>query len=229
LQRLKCVGFSGADLVLTFYLFLYWQCALIMPQHNTEIKNTLRNFVSRFPGLSPKEQELVLDALVANVYAKGTLLVKPGDIRHPCFFVLKGCLRQYVLDNGIEKTTQFYTENETATLFSSFTGQAPSVSYLECCEESLLIVGEFGSERDMYQQVPALEQLTRNMMEQDFGKTQESLSRFITSNPEERYLYLQKNKPGLLQRVPQHQLASYIGVTPESLSRIRKRLAKKKS
>lgn len=197
-----------------------------MPQHNTEIKNTLREFLRGFPGLSAEEQELVLNALVANVYAKGTLLVKPGDIRHPCFFVLRGCLRQYVLDNGLEKTIQFYTENETATLFSSFTGQAPSTSFLECSEESLLIVGEFGSEREMYQKIPALERITRGMMEQDFGKTQESLSRFITSSPEERYLYLQKNKPGLLQRVPQHQLASYIGVTPESLSRIRKRILK---
>jgi CRP-like cAMP-binding protein len=65
------------------------------------------------------------------------------------------------------------------------------------------------------------------MIEQDLGKANENLDAFITSSPEERYLNLLDKRPELLQRVPQHQIASYLGMTPESLSRIRKRVSKK--
>ena len=80
----------------------------------------------------------------------------------------------------------------------------------------------------MYETFPKLEIITRMMMEQDLGKSQDAMANFITSSPEERYLNLQKTRPDLLQRVPQHQLASFLGVTPESLSRIRNRMAKNK-
>jgi len=91
-----------------------------------------------------------------------------------------------------------------------------------------LIVGNFHLEQAMYEQFPKLQAITRSMMEHDFGRTQEALARFITSSPEERYVHLLTTRPELVQRVPQHQLASYLGVTPESLSRIRKRMALKK-
>ena len=79
----------------------------------------------------------------------------------------------------------------------------------------------------LYERFPKLATLTRKMMEEDFGKTQDQFSRFMTSSAEERYVYLLENNPQLLQRVPQHQLASYLGITPESLSRIKNRLYKK--
>lgn len=79
----------------------------------------------------------------------------------------------------------------------------------------------------MYTRFPKLLEITRNIMEQDFGKTQEAFSRFISASPEERYLQLMESRPELFQRVPQHQIASYLGMTAESLSRIRKRTAKK--
>ncbi|GAA4318388.1 hypothetical protein [Compostibacter hankyongensis] len=90
------------------------------------------------------------------------------------------------------------------------------------------MVGEFSREQLMYRQFPALEAITRKIIEQDYGKTRENFAVFITSSPEERYIHLLKTKPELVQRVPQHQLASYLGITPESLSRIRKRIATKR-
>jgi CRP-like cAMP-binding protein len=124
--------------------------------------------------------------------------------------------------DGLEKTIRFFTENQAAVLFRN----DPSDSYLTCLEDCLLIVGEVGQEEEMYQQFPKLEQITRSMIEQDFAGLQEAFARFITSTPEARYLNILETRPDLLHRVPQHQLASYIGVTPESLSRIRKRIAK---
>jgi CRP-like cAMP-binding protein len=91
-----------------------------------------------------------------------------------------------------------------------------------------LVVGSLDYEQEMYQKFPKLAALTRALMEQDFGKTQSAFVAFMSSSPEERYRKLLTDRPDLLGRAPQHQIASYLGVTPESLSRIRKRIFVKK-
>ncbi|WP_051359610.1 Crp/Fnr family transcriptional regulator [Adhaeribacter aquaticus] len=192
------------------------------------LRKELIAFISRFELFTQEEVQMLVDNLTIRLYKKGTLLVQEGDICHKCYFVIKGCLRQYLILNGVDKTTQFYTENQAAVFFTSFSNLVPTESYLSCVEDSIIIVGDQEEGEDMYERIPKLGQLTRMMMAQDFGKTQDELSYFISSSPEERYLNLLKTKPALLQRVPQHQLASYIGVSPESLSRIRKRIWKDK-
>ena len=104
--------------------------------------------------------------------------------------------------------------------------QSESDSYLVCAEDCVLLVGDFRTEAARYRQFPKLQPFTRTMMEQDFGRTQDILSRFMASSPEERYRHLLGTRPDLRQRVPQHQIASYIGVTPESRRRIPRRILK---
>jgi len=191
------------------------------------MRNILISFISKFDSLTNEEIEIIADNIKVQSVKKGTVLVKEGQICEVCYFVLKGCLRQYVIVDGTEKTTQFYTEEQAAVLFSSYLNQLESDSYLSCVEDSVLIVGETGRETKMYKEFPKLEQITRMMMEQNLGKSQDEFTRFITNSPEERYLYLLKTRPELFQRVPLNQLASYIGVTPESFSRIRTRILKK--
>ncbi|WP_266366777.1 Crp/Fnr family transcriptional regulator [Tellurirhabdus rosea] len=190
------------------------------------MKEELIAFLSRFPSLFPEAIDVLAEQLTVRSFTKGTLLVREGQLCNECYFVLKGCLRQYLLLDGLEKTTAFYTEGQAAVLFSSYTRQTASPHYLSCLEDSLLLIGTPTSETEMYRQFPELEYITRQMLEQDFGKTQDALTRFITSSPEQRYLHILEERPDLLQRAPQHQLASYIGVTPESLSRIRRRIGK---
>jgi CRP-like cAMP-binding protein len=141
---------------------------------------------------------------------------------------LKGCVRQFVIIDGEEKTTVFFTEEQAVAFFSNHAEQRASKYYLSCVEDSTLIVGNLDLEQEMYQKFPKLAPITRAITEKDYGKTQEILASFITSSPEERYVNLLKTRPELLQRVPQHQIASYLGMTPESLSRIRKRVSEKK-
>lgn len=196
-------------------------------EENDELlRNTLLAFLNKVPLLTEDEAGQLADEIKVGFFKKGAVLVEEGEICNKCFFVLKGCLRQYLLVNGNDKTTQFYTEEEAAVFFTSLSNSTKSSSYLSCVEDSILIVGEPAADVETFKKFPKLEQITRLMVEQDFGKTQDELSWFIASTPEERYLNLIKNKPKLLQKVPQHQLASYIGITPESLSRIRKRTLK---
>lgn len=91
-------------------------------------------------------------------------------------------------------------------------------------EECTLAVWSFTAEKELFGRYPRMESFCRASMGSDFGQHQEQLAGFITKTPEERYQELQDTRPDLVQRVPQYLLASYLGVTPESLSRIRKRM-----
>jgi hypothetical protein len=95
-----------------------------------------------------------------------------------------------------------------------------------CLENSILVVGELDSEKAMYNKYSQLETMTRKMMEISLIEVQNEFAEFIKSTPEERYKSIIKKRPQLVNRVPQHQLASFLGMTPESLSRIKKRMNK---
>jgi hypothetical protein len=109
----------------------------------------------------------------------------------------------------------------------SMTYNAPSKHFLECLDECTLVVGNREKEELLYSQFPKLETVSRKVMEKVFAEQQELSGSYFTDSPEERYLNLMHTRPELLQRVPQYIIASYIGVKPESLSRIRRRLTLK--
>ncbi|MBX2945778.1 MAG: Crp/Fnr family transcriptional regulator [Cyclobacteriaceae bacterium] len=192
------------------------------------MKEILMQFLSQFKELSP-DQVQELSRLMTTIEAKkNETLVKDGQLCNLCYFVLRGCLRQYVIIDGAEKTISIYTENQAVNYYTNQGTQNKSDSYLTCIEDSILLVGNPANDAKLFSNYPVLAEITRKMIESDFGKTQNTLAKFITSTPEQRYLNLLNEKPALLQRVPQHIIASYLGMTPESLSRIRKRLIKNK-
>ncbi|KAB7731846.1 cyclic nucleotide-binding domain-containing protein [Rudanella paleaurantiibacter] len=191
------------------------------------MQTELLDFVSKFGLLTPAEATEIARNIPVRLFKKGTYLLREGEIAQACYFVLTGCVRQYRLLDGVEKTTAFFTEEQAVVDFNSYANQVPSRFYMVCTEDCLLIEGNLNHEQAMYHQFPKLVAITRDMMEQNLGQMQDELATFTTLSPEERYKHLQRHRPVLLQRVPQHQIASYLGVTPESLSRIRKRLSTK--
>lgn len=192
------------------------------------MNEALVKYLSKLESLSEQEVKDIAANIIVQTFKKGTVLLNEGEIASKCYFILQGCVRQYHLTDGEEKTTAFFTEEQAVVSFSSYSQQIPATHYWSCEEDTTAIVGYLDKEQEMYQKFPKLVEITRAMMEQDFGKTQEAFATFIASSPEERYHLLLKNRPDLLQRVPQHQIASYLGVKPESLSRIRKRISLKK-
>jgi CRP-like cAMP-binding protein len=185
------------------------------------MKEELKLFLVKFGIFSQEEITELVELLRVTKVEKGMLLVKEGQVFNSCFFVLKGCMRKFVV---IEKTVSFFIENQAINFFTSYSNQTPSDSYLVAVEDSIILEGNPEKDAVLFNKFPKLEQLTRKMMEQDFGQTQDAFAQFITSSPQERYLRLLQDRPDLLQRIPQHQLASYLGITPESLSRIRRRV-----
>ncbi|WP_316570880.1 Crp/Fnr family transcriptional regulator [Neobacillus sp. YIM B06451] len=189
------------------------------------MKDILYKYMSRWTSLNKEDQQAIVDEIRVEEFKKGTVLFKQGDAPTKCYFILKGCVRQYSIDEeGREVTSNFYTEEQAIAIFNHHKPDKSSDYTYTCIEDSVMVVGDLDMEKDMYDKHPQLERMTRRMIEENFSQVQEEFATFIASSPEERFKTLQMKRPSLIDRVPQHQLASYLGITPESLSRIKKRI-----
>ncbi|WP_051268041.1 Crp/Fnr family transcriptional regulator [Terrimonas ferruginea] len=191
-------------------------------------KNELELFLDGFPSLADHKSQLI-DELQTITFPKGSILIREGQPLNYCYFVLKGCIRQYVNDEGVEKTINFFTEHQGVVSFSAGPDNRFSDHYLECMEECMVIRGEMNGGGEMLEQIPALREIIGKMIEADLGQTQEELKRFILLSPEERYGYLLQQRPELIARVPQKYIASYLGIAPESFSRMKRRIVNRES
>lgn len=191
------------------------------------MNNKLINYFMKIMPLTPEETEAIAATMDVRDFKKGTILLKEGEISMAAYFVIEGCVRQYYLIDGEEKTNNFFTEEQWVVSITSMTNQVPANHYLECATDCTLVVGTREKEEGLYSKFPKLETVSRKVMEKVFAEQQEIMSTYVTDSPEQRYLKLLKSRPDLFQKIPQYQLASYIGVKPESLSRIRKRLSEK--
>lgn len=190
------------------------------------MENEVIKYLSKFTPISKELERAIVESKMIKSYKKGRVLLKEGDFLNECYFVIKGCIRSFYLRDGEEKTTEFYTEAQSVTP-SVYGKRIPSEYYLGCIEDTMAGVGTPELENQMYKKFPQLEEFNHTIAEAIIGKYQDSFAEFKMANPEQRYLNLIKTRPDLLQRVPQHQIASYLGVKPESLSRIRKRIIDK--
>ena len=182
-------------------------------------------YFSKFQPLSEEERKIIRNGTKISIVKKGTVLLKEGQIPKDNYFIIEGCIRQYYLKDGEEKTSNFFTEEDWILPFTSVENSGLSKYYLECIEDSHVVVANDDEGNDFLEEFPKFQKTSQQILEKEIVKQQNELAKFINQSPLQRYSDLQKNRPDLLNRAPQYQIASYIGVKPESLSRIRKRLA----
>ena len=195
-----------------------------------EVKEKLEKHLQSLQVLTQEEIRIILQASVVESYEKGAMLSKKGQLQTKCYMVVEGCIREYTIADGEEKTTAFYTEGDKITSYTSEGKDVPAKHNLECAEDCILTVSNQNFEDELRKLVPRLDAIIQQVAKEQLGKSKDEYTTFVSSSPEERYINLLENRPALFNRVPQHQIASYLGIKPESLSRIRKRIhAKQKT
>ena len=192
------------------------------------MQDILFDFISKYISLTEDEKNAIVSLDLFRSIKKGTTLLKEGQKSQDCYFVLKGCIRKYYIIDGEEITTAFFTEMDSLTPHCVI-NKAPSEYFISCVEDSITTVSNSDMEVEINSKFPKFEIMCRILSEELLAKQQIDFDEFKTSSPEKRYLNLIQKRPDLIQRVPQHQLASYLGIKPQSLSRLRARILEKKS
>jgi CRP-like cAMP-binding protein len=176
--------------------------------------------------LTPEEQDLIKKYLTPKKLRKKQYLLQEGDVCKFIAFVEKGALRQYSLDeNGNERIIQFALEGWTISdLYSFLTGETATY-HIDALEDSELVLISKAAHEELLQKVAKYETYTRLKITGAYIAMQKRLTSIISSPLEERYSSFIALYPDIVQRVPQHMIASYMGLQPETLSRIRRRIS----
>jgi CRP/FNR family transcriptional regulator len=182
----------------------------------------LYNHIKRFTEISPSEQEILGALLISSSYKKKAFLLEAGEVCRANYFVVKGCLRLYFIDiKGAEQTTQFAIENWWISDLTSFLFQKPSDCYIQAAEATEVIVIEHRHYDELFNRLPKLEKYFRLIFQKLHQASQVRIKYLYSQTAKERYINFNKQFPEFVQRVPQYMLASYLGFTPEFLSKIR--------
>jgi CRP-like cAMP-binding protein len=157
---------------------------------------------------------------------KGDILVAPGQIAKQFYYVESGCISYYRMNEGEIQVLEFYTEDTFFTDLPSYVKGTPSIYFLKATEATVLFAIEKEDAEKSFEKSHQLERFGRLSMQEAFIKSFNRIERLNSRSNEERYQRLLHKRPDLFQRLPQYLIASYLGLTPVGLSKIRKRLGK---
>jgi CRP-like cAMP-binding protein len=191
--------------------------------------NLILKNVSRFITLTPEEEKYFTSILKIKKLKKKQYLLQEGDINRYEYFVNKGCLRTYTIDErGLEHIVQFAIEDWWTGDMYSFLTQTPARYTIDALEDSELLYLDKPSLEELYIKVPKFERFFRNLLQNAFISLQERIISNLSKPADERYCNFIEKYPLMEPRLPLKQIASYLGITPESLSRIRSSYIKNK-
>jgi len=178
--------------------------------------------------LTSDEEEVITNYLTPKKLRKKQYLLQETDVCKYIAFVERGTLRSYTVnEKGSEHIIQFALEGWLISdLFSFLTGE-PATYNIDALEDSELLLTSKTAHEELLQKLPKYETYTRVQITGAYIAMQRRLTSIISLSLEERYSYFSALYPDIIQRVPQHMIASYMGLTPETLSRVRKRLTQK--
>jgi|TARA_R110000868_G_scaffold231066_1_gene484398 CRP-like cAMP-binding protein len=191
-------------------------------------ENTLIRFLESNIPIEKSAVSAYVSTLKIRKVKKGEQLLKQGDICQHTFFVEKGLLRYFSIDKkGKENVLQFAPENWFITDRESVYFNQPSKYYIDALEDSEVLVLEKNFVEKISEQNNSFAEFNNKLLHNHIRSLQKRIELLLSATAEERYLDFIKVYPNLLLRVPQTLIASYLGITPESLSRVRKELATK--
>ncbi len=188
----------------------------------------LRTHIEKRVHLTDEEFNICTKYFVSKKLKKHQFLLNEGDVCRYVGFVNSGCLREYEIDSkGTEHILQFAIEDWWVSDLNSFLSGLPSNYNIDALEDSEVLLLERSAREGLLDNCPKMERFFRLLIEANHIATQQRIADSLSASAEERYLKFIKTYPKLLEQVPQNHIASYLGITPQSLSRIRKELSQK--
>jgi len=188
----------------------------------------LRQNVAKRVGLTKKEWALWEPFFVPRTVRKRQFLFQAGEPCGQSTFVNSGCLRLYSTDaRGEEHVIQFAIRDWWVGDMRSYLTGEPAAYSLDALQDSEILVIDKPSRERLFDTAPKADRYFRLLMESHFLATDRRIDALLRSSAEERYLAFLKTYPALVEQIPQGQIASYLGITPQSLSRIRKELSRR--
>lgn len=190
------------------------------------MSDRLRHHLTRFVELTDPEWEALEKHLVVKTITRKSLLIQQGQTATEISFLLSGSCRLFYEKDGEEKTTYFCFENNLVAAYLSCLTSQPSTVSIQALEDCELVCFEYDVLTALYQQFPAYQLFGRKLAEYLFAGLDVRLAELLILSPEERYLKFigTPAKRKIIERIPQQYVASYLGITPVSLSRIRRRI-----
>lgn len=184
-------------------------------------------FVNRCASFTENELEIFHSLIDFKTVRKKEYLLTKGEICDFEAYILKGCIRNYFInENGVKVIMQFAIEDWWISDIASFHEKKPSKFYIETLEDCELFFLSYDNKEKLLQKVPKFERFFRLMVQHNLSSTQDRLINTMVKSALEKYLDFIKLYPTIPQRVPQHYIASYLGISAEFLSKIRKKSLK---
>lgn len=187
----------------------------------------LRDYLSQYVEFSEEKWMKYENVFVHKSLKKGEFLLQPGQVCHNLSFVVSGYFRVFSISHEKEHTTNFFFENGFASDYQSFLTQKPSYEYIEALVDSEVLQLSHSQRDEIIEKERTFARFSRLLAEKSFIALSNRTHALLNHNPEERYDELLQQRPKIFERVAQYHIASYLGITPEYLSRIRKQRAGK--
>jgi CRP-like cAMP-binding protein len=188
----------------------------------------LRSHIEKRVHLTDKEFAICKEFFVHKKLRKRQFLLHEGDVCRSIAYVTDGCMRVYTIDNkGAEHIMQFAVKDWWVSDFNSYLSGSPAVYNIDALQDTNVLLLEKSAREKLFQVVPKIERFFRLLLEANYIAMHKRINDALSASAEERYLYFIKTYPYLFEQIPQNQIASYLGITPQSLSRIRKELTQK--
>ncbi|MCB0651567.1 MAG: Crp/Fnr family transcriptional regulator [Saprospiraceae bacterium] len=186
-----------------------------------------KDFLKDVSFLTEKDCSLFEPYLKTKNYLSKDYFLSEGKVCHEIGFVNKGCFRTFYLSDGKEINTHFTFENEFVTDYDSFLQSKSSRYFIQALEDAEIVTFNLTALQDAYNQSQNWERFGRMIAEQSYKLTTQRVESFLFLDGQQRYLDLLNKQPHILDRIPLYHIASYLGLERESLSRLRKKIARK--
>ena len=188
----------------------------------------LLSFFRRHVPITEEQAALVRPLFAPKRFTKGEFILREGEVAKYAMFVASGCLRTYTIDNkGKEHILQFSPEDWWTGDMNSFVNGVPSQSFIDALEDSEILLFDNAAIRKINEDIPELATMFQIGLQKSIAASNQRIIFSMSATAEERYNEFLKKYPSLIQRLPQHMIASYLGISPETLSRIRKQQSRK--